>query len=121
MQRGARKRQSTETPAALEREFLAAVRKLWPVAGGSLSLTKSPCIRERCSACARGEGHRSYGLYGRQRGRRFSVYVPTELASAVQQALDNGRALQELVQEIGIGYTRALKQERSGASSKKRR
>lgn len=125
MQKNLRKRRQEETGEAIEREFLEAVKKLWPVAGGSLSLTKSPCIREHCSACASGEGHRSYGLYGKQQERRFSIYVPAELAPAVQQALDNGRALQQLVLETGERYTRVLKRERSvgrnRAPSNKRR
>jgi hypothetical protein len=37
-------------------------------------------------------------LYGRQQGRRFSLYVPEELVPQVQRWLDNGRALQELYQ-----------------------
>jgi hypothetical protein len=36
-------------------------------------------------------------LYGRQQGRRFSLYVPEELVPQVQRWLDNGRALQQLL------------------------
>src|SRR5438552_2559922 len=52
---------------------------LWPAMLGSLSLRRSPCVRENCRACQSGEQHPSYVLYGRLKGRRFAVYVPEEL------------------------------------------
>ena len=36
-------------------------------------------------------------IYGREKGRRFSRYVPEELVPHVQRWLDNGRALQDLL------------------------
>lgn len=103
----------TESIQQVQRWFLQKVAQLWPVAAGSLSLRHSPCIRPSCPACARGEGHASYALYGRRRQRRFSVYVPEPLVPAVQRAVDHGWQLQELVREAGWRYTRALKAERS--------
>jgi len=93
----------------LRRWFLAAIQPLWPVAIGSLSLRKSPCIRENCQACASGKGHSSYALYGRQDGRRFSIYVPEELVPEVRAAIRNGRQLQELINEAGVRYVSELK------------
>jgi len=93
--------------------FLKAVRQHWPVATGSLSLRKGPCIRQNCQACASGRGHSSYALYGRYRGRRFSIYVPEELVPQVHAAIQNGRQLQELINEAGVRYVRALKKRRS--------
>ena len=93
--------------------FFEAVRKHWPVATGSLSLRKGPCIRENCQACASGKGHSSYALYGRREGRRFSIYVPEELVPEVRAAIQNGRQLQELINEAGVRYVRALKKRRS--------
>lgn len=101
-----------KSSAELRRWFLARVRALWPVAGGSLSLRKSPCIRPHCAACAAGEQHASYVLYGRRRGRRFARYVPDALAREMEQALANGRALQELITEVGERYLRVRKAER---------
>ena len=40
----------------LKRWFLDGAEELWPIALGSLSLRKSPCIRKQCSACASGHG-----------------------------------------------------------------
>ena len=85
---------------------------MWPVALGSLSLRKSPCIRKNCSACASGKNHLSYALSGYQGKRRFSIYVPDELAPEVQNAIENGRQLQALMKEAGLRYVKARKRER---------
>jgi hypothetical protein len=37
-----------ETPEDVRRWFLTQVQALWPIAGGSLSLRKSPCVRAMC-------------------------------------------------------------------------
>jgi hypothetical protein len=112
---------SSESPEDVRRWFLRQVGELWPLAAGSLSLRTGPCIRENCSACQRGEGHASYALYGRKKSRRFSVYVPQELVPLVQQAVDNGHKLTELIREAGLRYTAALKGQRAaGASARKR-
>ena len=91
---------------------------LWPAALGSLSFRRSPCIRPRCPACLSGEKHPSYVLYGRQQGRRFSLYVPEELVPQVQRWLDNGRALQELLYQAASRNLQALKRERDQAAKK---
>jgi hypothetical protein len=98
-----------ETPEEVRRWFLSTVQEMWPVAEGSLSLRKSPCVRKNCQACAKGEGHQSYVLYCRSEGRRSSVYVPDALAQQVQTAIDNGRELQQLMSEAGVRYVNALK------------
>jgi hypothetical protein len=97
----------------LARWFLDAVQPLFPVADGSLSLRKSSCVRANCRACAAGEGHRSYVLYGRSAKKRFSVYVPQELVEDIRKALENGRRLKDLMSEAGLRYTHLLKDERN--------
>jgi hypothetical protein len=101
-----------EHPERVKTWFQSAIAELWPVAIGSLSLRRSPCIRKHCRLCETGEGHQSYALYGRKGKRRFAVYVPDELAPDVERAIYNGRRLQELVSEAGRRYTLALKQAR---------
>jgi hypothetical protein len=98
-----------ETPDDVRRWFLAQVQALWPVAGGSLSLRKSPCVRPRCAVCASGEKHASYVLYARRRGRRVVRYVPDAVATELERAVRNGRTLRELIVEAGERYLRALK------------
>jgi hypothetical protein len=51
-------------------------------------------------------------LYGRRKGRRFSIYIPEELVPQVRTAIRNGRNMQELINEAGVRYVRALKQSR---------
>jgi hypothetical protein len=107
---------SGERSEDVRRWFLNAIGNLWPVALGSISLRKSPCIREKCSACASGKGHSSYALSGYQGNRRFSVYVPDELAPRIQEAVEKGRRLEDLIKEAGVRYLRAQKRERRSAS-----
>ena len=105
-----------ETPADVRRWFAQAIRKLWPVATGSLSLRKGPCIRKDCAACASGKGHSSYALYGRRGDRRFSIYVPERLVPEVHKAIQNGRLLQDLINEAGVRYVSALKHQEQSES-----
>jgi len=108
----------TETPEQVRLWFQTAVRDLWPVAIGSISLRKSPCIRAHCGLCESEQGHSSYALYGRSGKGRFSIYVPDELAEDVETAIQNGRDLQKLMTEAGRRYTLALKNERRARSGK---
>ncbi len=109
---------SSETAEQVRIWFQTEVRKLWPVALGSLSLRKSPCIREHCQLCESGQGHPSFALYGRKGSRRFAVYVPEDLAEDVEKAIHNGRAFQRLLSEAGRRYTLARKNERSARAQK---
>src|ERR1700722_13656786 len=108
----------TETLDQVRRWFHGAVQELWPVAIGSISLRKSPCIRKHCQLCESGQGHSSYALYGRSDKGRFSIYVPDELAEDVERAIQRGRDLQKVMTEAGRRYTLALKNERRARSEK---
>lgn len=101
-----------QAPREVERWFREQIAPLWPVALGSLSLRRSGCIRPHCHVCETGEKHRSYVLYGRHQGRRFTLYVPDRLAPEVRQALANGRALQQLLYETGRRYLLALRRQK---------
>lgn len=107
-----------ETPEQVTRRFQTAVQKLGPAVAGSLSLRKSPCIRENCPACARGEGHASYALYGRLKGKRFSIYVPNDLVPEISAAIANGQRVQELLSEAGVRFTKALKESRKAGRTR---
>jgi molybdopterin-guanine dinucleotide biosynthesis protein A len=54
----------------------------------------------------------SYALSGYRGNRRFSVYVPDELAPDIQRALEKGRRVEDLLKEAGVRYVRAQKRER---------
>src|SRR5467141_4471070 len=106
----------SESPSDVAHWLRSEATDLWPAALGSLSLRRSRCIRENCPACLSGEQHQSYVLYGRANGRRVAVYVPEELVAEVQRSLDNGRALQDLLQQAAPRYIKALKRARAKAA-----
>jgi hypothetical protein len=114
------RQEKSESPADIVRWLQSEAASLWPAILGSLSLRRSPCVRESCPACLSGEQHQSYVLYSRLNGRRFSVYVPVELVPEVRRCVDNGRALQELLQEAAPRYVKALKRERANTSKSKK-
>lgn len=101
-----------ESPDDVEHWFRTQAAALWPAALGSLGHRTCPCTRESCPACARGDKHPSYVLYVRVKGRRTSIHIPEELAPQIQQAIANGRALQDLLHEAGRRYTEAAKHQR---------
>lgn len=105
-------KRNNEKTEDVKRWFLREAERLWPLALGSLSLRRGPCIRPNCPACASGEGHASWALSGRQGRRRFSLYVPQEVVAEVQQAVEQGRQLQELMREAGQRYLASLKRAR---------
>jgi len=106
----------SESPREVASWLRSEAADLWPAMLGSLSLRRSRCIRENCPACLSGEQHQSYVLYGRASGRRVSVYVPEELVPEVQRALNNGRALQDLLHQAAPRYIKALKRARTEAT-----
>jgi hypothetical protein len=103
----------TETLVDVEQWFRKQAILLWPAALGSLSLRRSPCVREHCEACRSGEQHASHVLYGRIKGRRFAIYIPEQLTPELRRCLDNGRALQELLYQSALRYTKALKHQKA--------
>lgn len=107
----------SESTADVARWLACQSTEKWPAILGSLSLRRSRCIRKNCRACQSGEQHSSYVLYGRVKDRRISIYIPEELVPEIQRALDNGRAIQELLYEAGERYAKALKRQRSAAKA----
>lgn len=103
----------TETTADVEQWFQKQAAGLWPAFLGSLSLRRSPCVREHCAACRSGEQHPSHVLYLRIKGRRFAIYIPDPLVPQVRRNLQNGRVLQELLYQTALRYTKALKHQRT--------
>ena len=110
-----------ELPTDVLQWFQKQAGGLWPAALGSLSLRHTRCIRENCQACLKGEQHTSHVLSGRNKDRRFSLYIPDELVPEVERCLDNGRKLQELLQQTAFRYAKSLKHERNLRSKKVRK
>ena len=109
---------TSESPADVLRWLQNQVSNLCPAALGSLNFRRCPCVREHCQACQSGVQHPSYVLYCRVKGRRLTLYVPEELVPEVRRCLENGRALQELLQEAAPRFLQALKRQRKKAQEK---
>jgi hypothetical protein len=112
---------NTDTPADIQKWFSELAAGLWPAALGSLSLRRSRCIRDNCQACLSGEQHLSYVLYGRSKEGRFTIYIPEQLVPEISRALENGRALQDLLYQNAKRYTKALKQEMARTRTKEKK
>jgi hypothetical protein len=91
--------------------FLEKVAGLWPVAKGSLTLTRSPCTRKGCKACASGVKHPKWLFTFREGGRLRGLYVRPTHAARLRRAVENGRALERLMVEKGRDFVLALRQE----------
>jgi len=102
---------------ALRQNFLRQLQNLWPAIKGSLAEVRKPCIRPNCPACARGDKHPAYILSFTDKGRRRCMYVPTEMVAQLQQALRNGRALEEFLYQLGPELLRHYRQQRDSADS----
>ncbi|MGC1346782.1 MAG: DUF6788 family protein [Methyloceanibacter sp.] len=112
-------RSKTDTPADVISWLESEAASLWPAVLGSLSYRRTRCMQPNCAACQSGEQHRSYVLYGRHEGRRFAIYVPEDLIDEVRRAVDNGRALQDLLVQAGPRYVEALKRARQSKPTPK--
>lgn len=107
------KQSDTESVEDVRAWFETEVEKLWPAGLGSLSLRRSPCIRKNCHVCETGEKHASYVYYAnRGVAKRFSVYVPDELADEVEKTLERGNQFKDILYEASRRYILALKRER---------
>ncbi len=95
-------------------DFIEALRKIWPVARGSLSEVYKPCIRPGCAACARDEKHPSFIFSYRKQGRQRCLYVPRDLMPVLRRALENGRWVEQRMTEIGEEMILAHRQSRQG-------
>ena len=98
--------------SALRQNFLRQLQRLWPAIKGSLAQVRKPCIRPNCPACARGDRHLAFILSFTDKGRRRCMYVPAELVPQLQQALRNGKALEELLCQLGPELLRQYRRQR---------
>lgn len=94
--------------------FLAEVSKLWPVARGSLSYVRKPCIHPNCQACARGEKHPSWIFSVYHEGKQRCLYVPRELVGTLRQAIANGRKVEQLLAGCGVTLVYEHRARRNG-------
>ena len=91
--------------------FLAKAAGLWPVAKGSLTRTRSPCMRENCKACAAGRKHPKLIFTFREEGRLRGLHVRSPQEKLLRQAIANGRELERLMAAAGRDLVLALRGE----------
>ena len=95
----------------LKEAFLAKVATLWPIAKGSLTLTRSPCIRKNCKECASGRKHPKLIFTFREDGKLKGLYVRPSHENQVRLAIENGRELEKLMTLGGRELVLALRKE----------
>jgi hypothetical protein len=92
--------------------FLEELACLWPLAKGSLTEVRKPCIRPNCPACKAGRKHKAVFFSFTQGGKRRCRYVPAALAPVLRQALANGRRLEGRLAELGAALIDAYRHRR---------
>lgn len=90
--------------------FVEKLAALWPVAKGSLTLTRSPCTRKNCKECASGRKHPKLIFTFREGGKLRGMYIRPSQKKQVRQAIANGRELERLMTEAGRDLVFALRQ-----------
>jgi hypothetical protein len=91
--------------------FIEKVISLWPIAKGSLTLTRSPCTRKNCKECASGRKHPKLIFTFREDGKLKGLYVRPTQEKLLRQAIANGRELERLMTFAGRDLVLALRQE----------
>jgi|SRR6516162_5741999 hypothetical protein len=90
-----------ETPKHVRSWFTKAIRQMWPLAVGSISLRRGRCIRPKCPACTSGKLHTNYALYGRRGNRRFSMYPLTRSSARCARPFETLEELELLEKPMG--------------------
>ncbi len=96
-----------------QQAFLDELTGLWPLAKGSLTEVRKPCIRPNCRACKSGKKHPAWLFSFRQGGKQRCRYVPLALVPLLRQALDNGRRLEKRLVDLGVELLSRYRQNRS--------
>ena len=97
-------------------EFMRTIAGLWPLAKGSLSQVRRPCMRKQCRACAEGRKHPACIFTYREEGRLRCLYVRPELVPALRQAIANGRKMEKRLTQLGREMVVRHRQELAGKS-----
>ncbi len=96
-------------------QLLEELPRLWPLAKGSLTEVRKPCIRPNCPDCARGAKHPAFFFSFTENGKRRCRYVPRELAPVLRQALRNGRRLEKRISRLGPALLESYRRRRDDA------
>jgi hypothetical protein len=85
---------------------------------GTLVLRLRSCGKSSCR-CQRGQKHPALYLYTRSGGRQIGTYIPKALHHSVRQAVDNGRRVKRLLDQISQENLQALVQQKQALSRRK--
>jgi len=96
-----------------QQAFLDELARLWPLAKGSVTEVRKPCIRPGCPACKAGRKHKAIFFSFPKDGRRVCRYVPADLAPVLRQAVANGRRLERRLAGLGEALLEAYRKNRS--------
>jgi hypothetical protein len=91
-----------------------------PLLRGSLVLRLHSCGKSYCR-CQRGQKHPALYLYTRSGGRQLGTYIPKALHHAVRQAVDNGRRVKRLLDQVSQENLRALREQKQALCRRKGR
>src|SRR5262249_34731605 len=89
-----------------------------PLLRGTLVLRLRSCGKSYCR-CQRGQKHPALYLYTRAGGRQIGTYIPKALHHSVRQAVDNGRRVKWLLDQVARENFQALVQQKQSLSSRK--
>ena len=91
-----------------------------PLLRGTLVLRLRSCGKSYCR-CQRGQKHPALYLYTRSGGRQIGTYIPKALHHTVRQAVDNGRRVKQLLDQVSQENLRALVQQKQARSRRRGR
>ncbi len=83
------------------RRFLDEFSGLWPLAKGSLSEVRKPCVRKGCKVCAAEGGHAALIFTYREGGRHRCLHVRPEHETHIREAIANGRKIEAALTRLG--------------------
>jgi Family of unknown function (DUF6788) len=82
-----------------------------PLLRGSLVLRYRSCGKPYCR-CQRGQKHPALYLYTRSEGKQIATYIPKALHDTVRQAVQAGRRVKRLLEEISQHNLQTLVQQK---------
>jgi hypothetical protein len=91
-----------------------------PLLRGSLVLRLRSCGKSYCR-CQRGQKHPALYLSTRSGGRQVGTYIPKALHHAVRQAVDNGRRVKRLLDQVAQENFQTLLQQKQSLSRRRGR
>ncbi len=92
--------------------FLKEIKRNWPVATGSLTHVRKPCIYKNCRACQEGIKHpAAFYSWSDENQKRKCMYVPIALVPVLTKAIENGREVERRMRELGVALIQEFRNE----------